>query len=63
MKKYRLPSLLLLFTLALTMLPLPASALAFYTADNKIAVEPGTFNLWVAPDAISGTPVEFTVTE
>lgn len=27
MKKYRLPSLLLLFTLALTMLPLPASAL------------------------------------
>lgn len=42
---------------------LPASALAFYTGDNKIAVEPGKFNLWVAPDAASGTPVEFTVTE
>lgn len=42
---------------------LPASALAFYTADNKIAVEPGAFQLWVAPDAASGTPVDFTVTE
>jgi len=40
-----------------------ASALAFYTADNKIAVEPGAFQLWVAPDAASGTPVDFTVTE
>ncbi len=42
---------------------LPASALAFYTINNRTEVEPGDFNLWVSPDAASGTPVTFSVTE
>ncbi|MGM9822032.1 MAG: beta-glucosidase BglX [Muribaculaceae bacterium] len=42
---------------------LPAEALAFYTLNNRTEVEPGDFQLWVAPDAISGTPVTFKVTE
>ncbi|MDE7119173.1 MAG: glycoside hydrolase family 3 C-terminal domain-containing protein, partial [Muribaculaceae bacterium] len=40
---------------------LPASSLAYYTADGTTAVEPGEFRLWVAPDAESGTPVTFAV--
>lgn len=40
---------------------LPASSLAFTGADLKPLVEPGEFNLWVAGDSASGTPVSFAV--
>lgn len=40
---------------------LPASALGFNTLDNNYVVEPGDFNLWVAGDSESGTPVAFEV--
>lgn len=40
---------------------LPASDLAFYTASGKTEVEPGDFRLWVAPHAMVGDPVAFTV--
>lgn len=40
---------------------LPASALGFTSADLQRVVEPGDFNLWVAGDSASGTPVNFSV--
>lgn len=40
---------------------LPASALGFTGADLETVVEPGDFNLWVAPDSQSGTPVSFVI--
>jgi beta-glucosidase len=40
---------------------LPMSDLAFWTADNRYAVEPGDFTLWIAPDSQSGEGVDFKV--
>ena len=40
---------------------LPASSLGFTTLDNNYIVEPGDFDLWVAGDSASGTPVSFSV--
>lgn len=40
---------------------LPAKALGFTAPDNTYIVEPGDFNLWVATDSQSGTPVAFTI--
>ena len=40
---------------------LPASALAFTGLDLKPIVEEGDFNLWVAGDSQSGTPVSFAI--
>lgn len=40
---------------------LPASSLGFTTLDNTYVVEPGDFDLWVAGDSASGTPVSFSV--
>lgn len=37
--------------------------LAFHTDGANTVVEPGTFNVWVAPDAQSGDPVQFKVVE
>ena len=44
-------------------LELPMEELAFWNIDMKRVVEPGDFNLWVAPDSQSGTPVAFKVVE
>lgn len=40
---------------------LPVSDLAFYGIDMVRRVEPGEFQLWVAGDSASGTPVTFSV--
>lgn len=40
---------------------LPASELSFFGPDGKFIVEPGDFQLWVAPDCVSGSPVDFKV--
>ena len=40
---------------------LPIKELAFWNIDMKYKVEPGEFNLWVAPDSQSGTPIMFKV--
>lgn len=40
---------------------LSADDLAFYNIDNKRVVEPGKFELWVAGDSQSGTPVTFDI--
>lgn len=42
---------------------LPISELAFWNIDMQHTVEAGDFNLWVAPDSQSGTPVTFKVTD
>lgn len=38
-----------------------ASDLAFHQADNTLAVEPGDFKLWIAPDSESGDAKDFIV--
>ena len=35
--------------------------LAFYGKDMVKKVEPGKFQLWIAGDSASGTPIEFEV--
>ena len=40
---------------------LPISELTFWNIDMKQVVEPGDFNLWIATDSQSGTPVTFKV--
>ena len=40
---------------------LPVQDLAFYGKDMVKKVEPGKFQLWIAGDSASGTPVEFEV--
>lgn len=40
---------------------LPVQDLAFYGKDMVKKVEPGKFQLWIAADSASGTPVEFEV--
>lgn len=40
---------------------LPASALGFTALDLQQVVEPGDFELWVAGDSASGTPVAFEI--
>lgn len=40
---------------------LPASSLGFTALDLSRVVEPGEFELWVAGDSASGTPVNFAV--
>ncbi len=40
---------------------LPISELAFWTARDEYAVEPGQFTLWIAPDSQSGEGVDFEV--
>lgn len=40
---------------------LPIKELAFWDIDMKYKVEPGEFNLWIAPDSQSGTPINFKV--
>lgn len=40
---------------------LPASSLGFTALDLKNVVEEGDFNLWVATDSNSGTPVSFKI--
>lgn len=40
---------------------IPAKALSFTGADLKPVVEEGEFNLWVAGDSQSGTPVKFNI--
>jgi beta-glucosidase len=35
--------------------------LAFYGKDMVKKVEPGKFQVWIAPDSASGTPAEFEV--
>lgn len=42
---------------------LPVSELAFWNIDMKHVVEAGDFNLWVAPDSQSGSPISFKVTD
>ena len=42
---------------------LPISELAFWNIDMQHTVEAGDFNLWVAPDSQSGTPITFKVTD
>lgn len=41
---------------------LPVSALAFHDEHHRLGVEPGDFQLWLAGDAASGTPMAFKVT-
>lgn len=38
-----------------------ASDLAFHKADNTLAVEPGDFKVWIAPDSESGDAKDFVV--
>ena len=40
---------------------IPVSELAFYGLDGHYSVEPGDFQLWVAGDSASGTPLAFKV--
>ena len=40
---------------------IPLSELAFYGLDRSWKVEPGEFQLWVAGDSMSGTPVSFQI--
>ena len=40
---------------------LPASSLGFTNLKNEYVVEPGDFQLWVAGDSASGTPVAFAI--
>lgn len=40
---------------------LPVDSLAFYKKGPKPVLEPGPFTVWIAPDATSGHPVEFSV--
>ena len=40
---------------------IPVSSLAFFGLDGEKKVEPGEFQLWVAGDSASGTPVSFNV--
>ena len=40
---------------------IPVSSLAFYGLDGEKKVEPGEFQLWVAGDSASGSPVSFSV--
>jgi beta-glucosidase len=40
---------------------LPASDLAFLGADQRPTLEAGLFDLWLAPDAQSGEPAQFTL--
>ena len=40
---------------------IPVSELAFYGLDRSWKVEPGEFQLWVAGDSMSGTPVSFQI--
>ena len=40
---------------------LPLQALSFTNADGLRCVEPGAFQLWVAGDSASGTPVPFAI--
>lgn len=40
---------------------IPVKELAFYGLDGKKKVEPGDFQLWVAGDSASGTPVPFAI--
>lgn len=42
---------------------LPVSELAFWNIDMKHVVEAGDFNLWVAPDSQSRSPISFKVTD
>lgn len=42
---------------------LDAADLGFHLADNSFIVEPGEFQLWIAPHSEAGTPVTFNVTE
>lgn len=42
---------------------LPASALAFHDSNLKLVVEPGEFQVWIAPDSQSGKPQTFKVKE
>ncbi len=43
------------------MFELPVSELAFWNFDMEYVVEPGDFNIWVAGDSASGSPVGFIV--
>ena len=40
---------------------LPVSDLAFWNIDMEYVVEPGDFQLWIAGDSASGSPIGFTV--
>ncbi|MBO4475271.1 MAG: glycoside hydrolase family 3 C-terminal domain-containing protein [Bacteroidales bacterium] len=40
---------------------IPVRELAFWGLDGRKKVEPGDFQLWVAPDSASGTPLSFKV--
>ncbi len=40
-----------------------AADLGYHNLDNNYIVEPGDFQLWIAGDSESGTPVNFKVTE
>lgn len=42
---------------------LTGADLAFWNIDMKHTVEPALVNVWVAPNAASGTPVEFRITQ
>jgi len=42
-------------------IPLPASDLSFLGGDLRPTLEPGLFDLWLAADAQSGEPVQFTL--
>lgn len=42
---------------------LSAADLAFHTLDLQRIVEPGEFQVWIAPDSASGKPAMFTITE
>ncbi|RZJ46878.1 MAG: beta-glucosidase, partial [Brevundimonas sp.] len=43
-------------------IPLPASDLSFLGQSLQSTLEPGVFDIWLAPDAQSGEPAQFTLT-
>ena len=42
-------------------IPLPASDLSFLGTDQRPTLEAGLFDIWLAPDAQSGEPAQFTL--
>ncbi|HWW11950.1 MAG TPA: glycoside hydrolase family 3 C-terminal domain-containing protein, partial [Brevundimonas sp.] len=44
-------------------IPLPASELSFLGPDLRPTLEPGLFDIWLAPDAQSGEPTQLTLVQ
>jgi beta-glucosidase len=43
--------------------PLTTDELKFTNAQNQFIVEPGKFQVWIAPNSAAGVQGEFTVTQ